>query len=229
MFLSCFFHFSFILLSFFFHLSFILLSSSFIVFPFFHFCFFLFFFLLCSKSFFLPRLPHDFQLKLLCKKINFLGRLGRYPIGPFLFFSCLFFFFFFFFFFWFFNFIQMFFSFFFFICVSFFILYSFLFLLLSFKSFFLFYFVSLLSFLGCSKSLAALQDSLVKSGHSELALFALYWLVVTLPCGIVHILVMIRLRVVYGGRRVGQVLPSYQNRQISALDSPVSSLFISVL
>ena len=40
---------------------------------------------------------------------------------------------------------------------------------------------------------------------------------------------MIRLRVVYGGRRVGQVLPSYQNRQISALDetadAPQSSLF----
>ena len=61
-----------------------------------------------------------------------------------------------------------------------------------------------------------------KSAHSELALFALYWLVVTFPCGIVHILVMIRLRVVFGRRRVGQVLPSYQNRQISAL---VSSLF----
>ena len=44
-----------------------------------------------------------------------------------------------------------------------------------------------------------------------------------------HILVVIRLRVVYGGRRVGQVLPSYQNRQISALDetadAPRSSLF----
>ena len=77
--------------------------------------------------------------------------------------------------------------------------------------------------------LAALQDSLGKSAHSELALFALYWPVVTFPCGIVHILVMIRLRVVYGGRRVGQVLPSYQNRQKSALDEtadvPQSSLF----
>ena len=45
---------------------------------------------------------------------------------------------------------------------------------------------------------------------------------------------MIRLRVVSGGRRVGQVPPSYQNRQISALDetadAPQSSLlFISVL
>ena len=68
-----------------------------------------------------------------------------------------------------------------------------------------------------------------KSAHSELALFALYSLVVTFPCGIVHILVMIRLSVVYGGRRVGQVLPSYQNGQISALDetadAPQSSLF----
>ena len=81
--------------------------------------------------------------------------------------------------------------------------------------------------------MAALQDSLEKSAHSELASFALYWLVVTFPCGIVHILVMIRLRVVFGGRRVGQVLPSYQNRQISALDqtahAPQSNLCISVL
>ena len=41
--------------------------------------------------------------------------------------------------------------------------------------------------------------------------------------------VKIRLRVVYGERRAGQVLPSYQNRQISALDeaadAPQSSLF----
>ena len=85
------------------------------------------------------------------------------------------------------------------------------------------------SFLGCSKSVAALPDSLGKSAQSQLALFALYWLVVTFPCGTVHILVMIRLRVVFGGRRVGQVLPSYQNRQISALDetadAPQSSLF----
>ena len=45
--------------------------------------------------------------------------------------------------------------------------------------------------------------------------------------------VKIRLRVVYGGRRVGQVLPTYQNRKISALDetadAPQSGLFISVL
>ena len=85
------------------------------------------------------------------------------------------------------------------------------------------------SFLGCPKSVAALQDSLGKSAHSELALFALYWLVVTFPFGIVHNLEMIRLRVVFGGRRVGQVRPSYQNRQISALDvtadAPQSCLF----
>ena len=73
------------------------------------------------------------------------------------------------------------------------------------------------------------RHSLGKSAHSELALFALHWLIVTFPCGIVHILVMIRLRVEDGGRRVGQVLPSYQNRQKSALDEtadvPQSSLF----
>ena len=73
-----------------------------------------------------------------------------------------------------------------------------------------------------------LQDSLGKSAHSELALFALYWLVVTFPNGIVHILVMIRLRVACGGRRVGQVQPAYQNRQIGApdetADAPQSSL-----
>ena len=86
------------------------------------------------------------------------------------------------------------------------------------KCFFLFHVDSLFSFLGCSKSVAALQDSLWKRAHSELALFALYWLVVAFPCVIVHILVMIRLRVVSGGRRVGHVLPAYQNRQISALD-----------
>ena len=44
-----------------------------------------------------------------------------------------------------------------------------------------------------------------------------------------HILMMIRLRVVHGGWRVRQVLPSYQNRQISALDetadAPQSSPF----
>ena len=82
----------------------------------------------------------------------------------------------------------------------------------------------LFSFLGCSKSVAALQDSLKKSAHSELALFALYWFVVTFPCGIVHILVMIRLRVAYGGRRVGQAPPSHQSRQKSALDETADAL-----
>ena len=82
----------------------------------------------------------------------------------------------------------------------------------------------LFSFLGCSKSVAALQDSLKKSAHSELALFALYWFVVTFPCGIVHILVMIRLRVAYGGRRVGQAPPSHQIRQKSALDETADAL-----
>ena len=104
----------------------------------------------------------------------------------------------------------------------------FLFLYFPFKKcFFLFHFVSLSSFLGCSKSVAALQDSLGESAHSELALFALYWLVVTIPCGIV----------LYVVRWVCQVLPSYQNRQIGALDetadapqsSLLSSLFLSVL
>ena len=53
------------------------------------------------------------------------------------------------------------------------------------------------------------------------------------PVEIVHILVMIRLRVVYGGRRVGQVPPSYQNRQIGAFDetadAPQSGLLFSSL
>ena len=48
--------------------------------------------------------------------------------------------------------------------------YSFIFLLFSCKKcFFLFHFVSLFSFLGCSKSVAALQDSLGESAHSECA------------------------------------------------------------
>ena len=109
------------------------------------------------------------------------------------------------------------------------------------KSFFLFHFVSLFFFLGCSKSLAALQDSLKKSAHSELALFALYWLVVTFPCGIVHILVMIRLRVVYGGwvesylrTRIARLVPSMRRlthlsavlfSRLSSLFSLLSSLF----
>ena len=199
------------------------LSCSFIVLSFsvffFH-CFSFFsscssFLLGCSKSFFLPRLPLDFLLKLLCIK-SFFGPCRGVPHwAPF--FSLVYFSF---------NFLfsfsisfhvfpvfPLFFLF------SFFLYFPFVFIK---KCFFLFHFVSLLSFLGCSKSVAALQDSLVKSAHSELASFALCWLVVTFPC-------MIRLRVVYGGWRVGQVLPPWQNRQISALDetadAPQSCLF----
>ena len=198
-------------------------------FMFFHFLALFSFFLLLVLLFsrvlkillFLPRLPHDFLLKLLRKKIIFWGVSGYLPF----FFSRLFFFFFSLSF----SFSISFHVFLFFHCFSF----SFLIPLFSFcfskKCFFLFHFVSLFSFLGCSKSVAALQDSLEKSAHSELALFALYWLVVTFPCEIVHNLEMIRLRVECGGRRVGQVLPSYQNRQIGALDetagAPQSSLF----
>ena len=102
---------------------------------------------------------------------------------------------------------------------SFFHFYSFIFLSFSSLKNVSSFFISFLFFLftGAQTSGAALQDSLGKSAHSELALFALNWLV-TFPCGKVDILVMTRSRVVYGGRRVGQVLPSYQNRQISALD-----------
>ena len=165
------------------------------------------FFLGCS--FFWPRLPHDFPLKLLIT-----------PLGP-LFFSSLFFIFFIFVFF--FNFFP---------CFSFFscvFLFSFFIRLFPFcfplkKMFLPFSCCFLFSFLGCSKSVAALQDSLKKSAHSELALFALYWFVVTFPCGIVHILVMIRLRVAYGGRRVGQAPPSHQIRQKSALDETADAL-----
>ena len=88
---------------------------------------------------------------------------------------------------------------------------------------FLFFFVRVLKICGSTPGF------LGGSAHSELALFALYWLVVTFPFGMVHILVMIKLRVVYGGRRVGQVPPSYHHRQISALDETAdanqSSLF----
>ena len=156
-------------------------------------------------------------------KNHFFGPSRGVPHLALFFFSCLFFHFFIFVFF--FNFFPCF-SFFFVFPLS--IFYSFIFLLFFFsrKCFFFFHFVSLFCFLGFSKSLAALQDSLWKSAHSELALFALYWLVVTFPCGVVHFLVMIRLRVVFGGRRVVQVLPSYQNGQIRLTHlSLVSSLF----
>ena len=182
---------------------------------------FFFFFFSGAQNPFFASIASRFLLKLFCKKSFFWAVSGGTPLGPFFLLS-----------------ILTFFSFSFSFSITFhvfplFFLFSFFIPLFSFyfpfkKCFFLFHFVSLFSFLGCSKSVAALQDSLVKSAHSELALFALYWLVVTFPCGIVHILVMIRLRVVHGGRRVGQVLPSYQNRQISALnetaDAPQSSL-----
>ena len=63
------------------------------------FCFFLFFFSRAlKKSFFLPRLPHDFLSKLLCKKSKFWAVSGSTPLGP-LFFLVYFHFFFFVFFF----------------------------------------------------------------------------------------------------------------------------------
>ena len=140
----------------------------------------LFFFLGRSKSSFFASIVSRFLSKLLRKKM-FWCRFGGVLHWA-LFFSCLFF--------------HCFFIFYFSIFPCFF----FLFLLFSFKKcFFLFHFVSLFSFLGAQKSVAALQDSLEKCAHSELALFAVYWLVVTFPCGSVHILVMIRLRVENGG------------------------------
>ena len=138
------------------------------------------------------------------QKIIFLDRLGggrvKNPTGPF-FFSCLLFHFFSFSF----SFSISFHAFPFFSFVFPFFIFSFLYFPVVFlpKIVFLFHFVSLFSFLGCSKSVAALRDSLGKNAHCELALFALYWLVITLPCGIVHILVVIKLRAVYGGRRGG--------------------------
>ena len=147
---------------------------------------------------FLPHLPQDYILKLIFKKKTFFGPSREvHHRAPLIFLLSIFHFFIFVFFF---NVFP---------CFSFFPLFSlfhfflnfpFVFLFL-FLCFFLFHFVSLFSFLGCSNSVAALQDSLEKSAHSELASFALYWLVVTFPCGIVHILVMIRLRVVCSGWR----------------------------
>ena len=217
--------FSFILLHF---LSFSFIFFHFLSFAFLFFPFFLFFFFVGCSIFFWPRLPHDFLLKPLGKKSFWeASSLFFSSIFP-----CFFIFVFFFNFFPFFPFFSF--------AFPFFIFYSFIFLLFSFKkSFFLFHFVALFSFLGCSKSVAALQDSLGKSAHSELALFALCWLVVTLPCGIMHILVMIRLRVAYGGRwvksylrtRIARLVPSMRRlthlSQVSLLFSPL--LFISVL
>ena len=153
------------------------------------FCHFLSLFLVLLLSsgalnpFFLHRPPHDFLLKLLCEKSFFLGRLWEYTIGPSFFllsifmfsFSCFVFFF------------SISFHVFFFLFL-FSILYSFIFLCFPLKMFLPFSFCFSFFFLGCSKSVAALQDFMAKRAHSELAVFTLYWLVVTFPCGIVHIL-----------------------------------------
>ena len=90
----------------------------------------------------------------------------------------------------------------------FFILYSFIFLLENVSSFCILFLFFLFS--GAQNLWRHSRIRMGKVQKSELALVALYWLVGTFHCGIVHILVMFRLRVVYGGRRVGQVLPWYQ-------------------
>ena len=54
-------------------------------FPFFFLFLFVLFFSGAQNLFFLPRLPDDSLLKLLCKKSFFLGRLGEYTIVPFFF------------------------------------------------------------------------------------------------------------------------------------------------
>ena len=123
------------------------------------------------------------------------------PVGPLFFLLSIFLFFFTFVFF--FNFFP---CFSFFLCFSFFH-FSFIFLLFFFYKKCLFFLFS-----GAQNLWRHSRIPLELSAHSELALFAVYCLVVTFPCGIVHILVMITLRVVYGGRRVGEVQPSYQNR-----------------
>ena len=69
-----------------------------------------------------------------------------------------------------------------------------------------------------------------KSAHSELALFALYWLVVTFPYGIVHILAMISMRVKsYLRTRIATLVPSMRRLThlslVSSLFSLLSSLF----
>ena len=214
-----------------------LLSSSFIFFTvlycsciFFHFLSFSFIVFFKNPLFF-PRLPHDFLLKLLCKKYFFVPSRGGFcmvppPLGP-LFFSCLFFVLFFSFSF---SFAISFHVFLFFICSSFFH-FSFIFLLFSSlrKCCFLFHFVSLFSFLEVPKIFGCTSGFLGEKWH---ILSWLYFLCIgsssLFPLEQCTFWVMIRLRVVYGGRRVGQVLPSYQNRQISALDetddAPQSSL-----
>ena len=222
-FLFIFFHFLFIFFLFSFHFLFIFFHFLSLFFCYFlSFFFFLFFFypLLKFLLFFcLDCLTISF-LSSYFLQLNFLGRLGKYPIGPSFFLVYCFIFF-----------IFVFFSISFHVFSSFFFLFHFFSFCFFSKINVSFFFILFLffSFVGCSKSVAALQDSLVQSAHFELALFALYWLVVTFPCGMVHIMVMIRLRVVFGGRRVGQVLPSNQNHQIGAFDetadAPQSSLF----
>ena len=217
----------------------IFLSFSFIFFHFLSFSFIVFFlfFLLSSCSsffsgaqntyFFLPWWPHDLVLKLLCQK-SFFGpsREVPPPIGPFFFLLFIFHVFFSFSF----SFSISFHAFPFFLCFFLFTFFITLFFLK--KKFFLFRFVSFFSFLGCSKSVAALQDSLGKSAHSELALFALYWLVVTFHCGRVHILVMINLRgwvKSYLRTIVARLVPSMRRLTHLSLVSSLFSLLFSCL
>ena len=226
-----------------------LLSFSFIfihfTFIFFHcFClsfFFLFFFFLgCSKSFFfLPRLPHGLLLKFFFqkKKTFFLSSLGGVPHWA-VFFSLVFFFIVFFIFVFFFNVFRCF-SFFAFVFPLF-IFYFFIFLLfflermfLPFSFCFSFFFSRVLKIWGGTPGFLGEKVHILSWLH--LLCIGSSSLILVERCTF-----MIRLRVVFGGRRVGQVLPSYQNRQISALDetadapqsrlSPSSlSHFISVL
>ena len=144
-------------------------SISFIFFHFFHFLslFFLFFFFLfvflgCSKSSLcLPRLPHDsfessFGENQFFRPSRCVPHWACYffLVSTFLFYLNFRFLV---------QFLSMFFMFF--LCFSAFYFMPFI----SFCPFFFFHFVSLFSFLGCPKSVAALQDSLGKSAHSELA------------------------------------------------------------
>ena len=147
------------------------LSLSFIFRYFLSFSVMFFFFLWCSKSSFFASIA------------------SRFPIEALLFFSLVHFFIFVFFF----NFFPCFsfFPLFFFFFHSLFLCFPFVFLK---KCFFLFAFCFSFFFSRVLEICGGTPDSLGKSAHSELALFALYWLVVTLPCGTVHILVMIRLR-----------------------------------
>ena len=152
------------------HIFFLFLSCSFMFFAFsFHFLFFPF--VVSSFFFFL------FFFARVLKILFFASIASRFPtkavIGPLFFSSSLTFFHFRLLF----QFLSMFFLFSFVFPCNVFLYFPFVFL--SKKCFILFHFVSLFSFLRCSKSVAALQDSLGKSAHSELALFALYWIVVT--------------------------------------------------